>query len=479
MARGWTRPKTFDRNLIVIGAGSAGLVAALVAAKLGAKVTLAEAHAMGGDCLNTGCVPSKALIHAARLVAEARAAERMGLLGPVGPADSAAAFRHMRESIAAVAPHDSVERYAGLGVDVRIGHARIVSPWAVEIGGQTLTTRAIVVATGAEPVVPDIPGLADSGFLTSETLWRLERAPARLAILGGGPVGCELAQALARLGAAVTLVQRGQRLLPREDDVVADAVRARLEGEGVRVLTGAAVERAERGALHLADGGRVGFDSLLVAVGRRARTEGFGLEELGIGRTQAGTIAATAYLQTRHKTIYACGDCVGPEQFTHAAGQQGAYAAINALFAGLPRLRQNHRLIPAVTFTDPEVARIGLTEREAAAHGVAVAVIHRDIAETDRAIVDAARAGFVRVLTPPGRDRILGASIVAPRAGEMLTEVALAMRHGLGVKALFASLRAYPTYAEAVGAAAGQWREANAPSWALPWLARLHRWRLG
>jgi len=479
MAERWKRPRRFDRNLIVIGAGSAGLVAALVAAKLGAKVTLAEANAMGGDCLNTGCVPSKALLHAARLVAEARAAERIGLTGPVGPVDSAAAFRHVRAAIATVAPHDSVERYRSLGVDVRLGHARITSPWSVEIAGATLTTRAIVVATGAEPVVPDIPGLADSGFLTSETLWRLERAPAQLAILGGGPIGCELAQAFARLGSAVTLVERGERLLPREDFCVADLVRGRLAAEGVTVLTSAHVTDVAGGALRMADDSRVPFDTLLVAVGRRARTTGFGLEELGIGCTEAGNIAVTAYLQTRRRNIYACGDVVGPYQFTHAAGQQGFLAAANALFSGVPRLRQDHRLIPAVTFTDPEVARIGLTEQEAKAHGVPFALTQHDLAGVDRAIVDDARAGFVRVLTVPGRDRILGATIVAPRAGDMLAEIALAMRRALGMKALFSTLRAYPTYSEAVGGAAGRWREATAPAWVLPWLARFHAWRRG
>ena len=478
MAARWTRPRRYDRNLIVIGAGSAGLVAALVAAKLGAKVTLAEAHAMGGDCLNTGCVPSKALIHAAKLVASARDAERAGLLPPAGRVDSAAAFRMIADAIATVAPHDSVERFSSLGVDVRIGHARLVSPWAVRIGAETLTTRGIVIATGAEPIVPDIPGLAGSGFLTSETLWRLARAPERLAILGGGPIGCELAQAFARLGSAVILVQRGARLLPREDDAVGDLVRARLEADGVVVRTGAEVVRAGRGALHLAAGETIAADAVLVAVGRRARTTGFGLEELGIGCTEAGTIAVTAYLQTRFRHIFACGDAAGPYQFTHAAGQQGWQAAVNALFLGLPRLRQNHRLVPAVTFTDPEVARIGLTERQAAALGVPVVVTQHDLAELDRAIVDESRAGFVRLLTAPGRDKILGASIVAPRAGDMLAEVALAMRHGLGVRALFSTLRAYPTYAEAIGATAGQWRQANAPAWALPWLARFHRWRL-
>lgn len=477
MAERWTRPRRFDRNLVVIGAGAAGLMAALTAAKLGAKVTLAEANRMGGDCLNTGCVPSKALLHAAKLVAGAREAERLGMIGPAGAVDCSAVFRLVREAIAAVAPHDSVERYRALGVDVRLGHARITSPWTVAIDGAELATRAIIVATGAEPVVPGIPGLDDSGFLTSETLWRLAQAPGRLAILGGGPVGCELAQAFARLGSAVTLIEREERLLPREDTCVGDLLRARLKADGAAVLTSANVASVAGSAARLADGRSIAFDTLLVAVGRRPRVSGFGLRELGIETTAAGTIAVDARLRTRVRTVYACGDVAGPFQFTHAAGQQGWQAAVNALFGGVPRLRPDNRLIPSVIYTDPEVARIGLTERDAQANGVRYALIHQELAELDRAIVDFACAGFVRVLTVPGRDRILGATLVAPRAGEMLAEIALAMRRGLGIKALFGMVRPYPSYGEAVGAAAAAWREANAPAWALPWLGRFHRWR--
>jgi pyruvate/2-oxoglutarate dehydrogenase complex dihydrolipoamide dehydrogenase (E3) component len=472
------RPRRFDRNLIVIGAGSAGLVCALVAAKLGAKVTLAEAGRMGGDCLNTGCVPSKALIHAARLVAQARAAAAMGLLPPAGAVDSAAAFRHVRASIAAVAPHDSVERYRGLGIDVRHGHARITSPWSVDVAGTTLTTRAIVIATGAAPSVPPIPGLADSGYLTSETLWRLRAAPRRLLILGGGPIGCELALAFARLGAAVTLVESGPHLLAREDDAVRVFVQARLERDGVRVLTGQAAVSVTPGEL-VTPQHRIGFDALLVAVGRTPRVSGFGLEALGIALTERGTVAVNAYLQTRHRNIYACGDVAGPFQFTHAAGHQGWIAAVNALFGGLHPLRPEQRRMPAVTFTDPEIARVGLTEREARADGVRYELTSYALADLDRAIVDDAGEGFVRVLTAPGRDHILGATIVAPRAGEMLAEFVLAQRQGVGLKGLQGTIHAYPTYAEASAGAGGVWRAAHSPAWAIRLLARYHGWRRG
>jgi pyruvate/2-oxoglutarate dehydrogenase complex dihydrolipoamide dehydrogenase (E3) component len=473
------RPRRFDRNLVVIGAGSAGLVAALVAAKLGARVTLAEAATMGGDCLNTGCVPSKAVIHAARLVADARRAAAMGLLPPPGPVDSTAAFRHMRDAIATVAPHDSAARYRGLGVDVRHGFARITSPWTVDIDGKTLTTRAIVIATGASPTLPDIPGLAETPHLTSETLWQAQRAPARLTILGGGPIGCELAQAFARLGSSVTVIQSAPRLLAREDDEVSAALCAALERDGVRVLTGAQAVSAAPGAIRMADNSSIPHDTLLVAVGRTPRTAGFGLEELGITLTPRGTIDVDASLRTRVANIYACGDVAGPFQYTHAAGQQGWHAAVNALFGQLHRIRPDPSLMPAVTFTDPEVARVGMTRREAMARGIAHEVTHHALRELDRAIIDDAREGFVRVLTAPGRDRILGAAIVAPRAGEMLAEFVLAMRQGVGLKRLFGTIHAYPTYTEANRDAAGAWRAAHAPAWALRLLSRYHGWRLG
>jgi pyruvate/2-oxoglutarate dehydrogenase complex dihydrolipoamide dehydrogenase (E3) component len=482
MSATWKRPRRFDRNLVVIGAGTAGLVSALVAATAGAKVTLIEAREMGGDCLNTGCVPSKALIHASRLVAGARAAERMGLLGPVGSVDTSAAFRHVRASIEAVAPHDSAERYRGLGVDVRHGRARITSPWSVEVDGTSLTTRAIVIATGAEPVVPRIPGLEGTGYVTSETLWQIEQAPRRLLVLGGGPMGCEMSQAFARLGSEVTVVQNGDRLLEREDDEVSELVRRQLEQDGVRVLTGRRVLSAEGRALLVEHEGRrapVPFDTLLVAIGRKARTSGYGLEELGIKLGSKGTVETNAYLQTLHPNIYACGDVAGPWQFTHAAAHQAWHAAINALFGSLHRIRPDPSFMPAVTFTEPEVGRLGLNEREARAQTIRYEATRYDLSELDRAIVDDARDGFVKVLTAPGTDRLLGATVVAPRAGEMLAELALAMRRGIGLKKVFSLIHAYPTYSEANRDVAGAWRKERMPARLLPWLERYHGWRRG
>lgn len=478
------RRQRFDRNLVVVGAGSAGLVAALVASQLGASVTLIEAEAMGGDCLNTGCVPSKALIHAAHLVHAARQAAAMGLLAPPAAPDTRAAFAHIRAAIKTVAPHDSAERFHAMGVDVRHGHARIVSRREVAIGGEVITTRAIVVASGAAPVVPDLPGLAEVGYLTSETLWRLEEAPRRLLILGGGPIGCELAQAFARLGSTVTLVQRAARLLEREEDEASALARTVLERDGVRVLS---AHRAA--AAHLVGGERqmlvrhadgeelLAFDQVLVAAGRKPRTTGFGLAELGVAQRPDGTIATSPYLETSVPGIYACGDVTGPWQFTHAAGHQGWHAAVNALFRPFHRIRPDRAIMPAVTYIAPEIARAGATERELRAQGTPYEVTFHDLAELDRAIVDDAGEGFVKVLTPRGRDRIIGVTIAAPRAGEMLAEVVLAMQNGLGLRSLLSLVHAYPTYTEATRDAGAQWRRGHVPVWAPGLMRAFHRWR--
>ncbi len=480
----WPKPRRFDRNLVVIGAGSAGLVSAYIAATVRAKVTLIEQHQMGGDSLNTGCVPSKALIHAARLAAQARSAGAAGVHVGEIRVDFRAAMAHVQQAVETVAPHDSVERYRGMGVNVQHGHARIVSPWVVEVDGKPISTRAIVIASGAEPRVPSIPGLAESGYLTSDTLWQLRERPGRLLVLGGGPIGCELAQAFARLGSQVTQVQRHARLLEREDDEISAFVRARLSADGVTVHTGCrtvAIERdgeekvlvCEIGAQRL----RLPFDTLLVAVGRQPRTTGFGLEELGI--PAAGTVDTDAYLATLYPNIYACGDVAGPYQFTHVAAHQAWYAAVNALFGQFKRFRADYRVIPAVTFVDPEVARVGLNEREAKAKDIAYEVTRYDLDDLDRAITEDQARGFVKVLTVPGKDRILGVTIVGQHAGEMLAEFVLAMRHGLGLNKILGTIHAYPTWAEANKYAAGNWKKAHAPERVLGWLARYHAWRRG
>lgn len=483
------RPKQYDRNLVVIGAGAAGLVTSYIAAAVRAKVTLVEAHQMGGDCLNTGCVPSKALIRAAKLAHEVTRANEFGLTAAPATVDFAAVMDRVADAVRGVAPHDSVERYTALGVDVRQGHARLVDPWHVEITAadgtrEVLSTRAIVIATGAAPTVPPLPGLQDVAFLTSDTLWGLRTAPRRLAVLGGGPIGCELALALARLGCGVTLVEQAPRLLAREDDAVSALAADSLRAAGVDLRLGVAVQRAEAsaagapdGVLQLADGAAVAFDRLLVAVGRSARLQGFGLEALGIpaGRT----IETNEYLETLHPNIYACGDVAGPWQFTHAAGHQAWSAAVNALFGQFRRFRVDGRVMPAVTFLDPEIARVGLNEREAAAQGVAVEVTRYPLGDLDRAIVERETTGFIQVLTEPGCDRMLGVTIVGAHAGELLAEFTLAMQHGLGLNKILGTVHPYPSWSDAAKLTAGRWKDAHKPEGALRWLARYHAWRRG
>ena len=496
---GWQRPARFERNLVVIGAGAAGLVTSYIAAAVKAKVTLVEAGRMGGDCLNTGCVPSKALIRSARLAHQIRHADRYGLEPGEPEIDFRRLMARVRAVIRKIEPHDSVERYSALGVEVLQGRARIVDPWTVEValnegGTRRLSTPSIVIATGARPTVPDLPGLEAVGYLTSDTVWdafaALDAPPRRLLVLGGGPIGCELAQACARLGSQVVLVGRAPQLLPREDADVGAFARAALEADGVEVLTGVAALRCEQETaaggtdkfLVVADpasGGerRIAFDTLLCAVGRSARLEGFGLEALGI--PTGATVATDDFLQTRYPNILAAGDVAGPLQFTHVAAHQAWHAAVNALFGHLRRFRVDYRCVPHTTFTDPEVARVGLNETEAHARGIAFEFTRYDLAELDRAITDGADRGFVKVLTVPGKDRILGATIVGEHAGELLAEFVLAMKHGLGLNKLLGTIHAYPTFAEANKSVAGEWKRAHAPQRVLRWLERHHAWRRG
>jgi pyruvate/2-oxoglutarate dehydrogenase complex dihydrolipoamide dehydrogenase (E3) component/uncharacterized membrane protein YdjX (TVP38/TMEM64 family) len=484
--RGWRKPRSFDRNLVVIGAGSAGLVTAYIAAAVKARVTLIEKDEMGGDCLNTGCVPSKALIRSARYVDLIRRHREFGIREASSQHDFAEVMDRVHRVIATIEPHDSVERYQGLGVEVIKGEARITGPWSVEVNGRSLTTRHIVVATGARPLVPPIPGIEETGYHTSETLWSLRENPGRLLVLGGGPVGCELSQAFQRLGAQVTQVEMLTRVLNTEDPEVSGTVEARLREEGVRVLTdhkAVGFEVADRGKValleHRGETHRIPFDSLLVAVGRQARVEGFGLEEVGV-TVRDGRIETDAYLRTRVPTIHACGDCVGPYQFTHAASHQAWHAAVNSLFANpFKRFKVDYSVLPHATFTDPEVARVGLNEEEARRRGVEYQVTRYDMAEQDRAIVEGEAHGFVKVLTPPGKDRILGATVVGIHAGDLISEFSLAMKHGIGLNKILGTIHPYPTLAEANKAAAGVWKKASTSERTLDLLRRYHAWRAG
>ncbi len=487
---GWTRPRTFDRNLVVIGGGSAGLVSAYIAAAVKAKVTLVEKHKMGGDCLNTGCVPSKALIKSAKLVATMKHAADYGLKNTPVDFDFSEVMDRVQRVVREIEPHDSIERYTKLGVECLTGEAKIVSPWSVEVttasGKQTLTTRGIIIAAGARPFVPPIPGIEEAGYLTSDTLWDLRQLPKRLLVLGGGPIGCELTQCFARLGSQVTQVEMLPRLMIREDPEISDLVMQKFRAEGVNVLVNHkaqrfAIENGEK-VLYCEHGGeavRVAFDTLLCAVGRVANTTGYGLEELGIPVTKARTVEVNEFMQTKYPNILACGDVAGPYQFTHTAAHTAWYAAVNGLFSGYKKFRADFSVIPWATFTDPEVARVGINETEAKEKNIPYEVTTYGIDDLDRAIADGSAHGVVKILTVPGKDKVLGATIAGEHAGDLITEFVSAMKHGIGLNKILGTIHIYPTLAEANKYVAGNWKRNHAPKGLLAWVEKFHAWRRG
>ena len=487
------KPKSFDRNIIVIGAGAGGLVTALIGAAVKAKVTLVEAHKMGGDCLNFGCVPSKAIIKSAKLAHQMRHAQNYGLNATTPTFSFKAVMQRVHDIIAAIAPHDSVERFTGLGVDVAEGYAKIINPWTVEIAlndgtKKTLTTRSIVIAAGASPVVPPLPGIEQSGYVTSDTLWdafaKLDEVPKRLVVLGGGPIGCELAQSFARLGSQVKQVEMGPRILIREDEEVSEHALKSLQADGVDVLTNHKALRFENVSgvktlvvEHAGAEKRIEFDEVICAVGRIARLKGYGLEDLGIPTQR--TVDTNEYLETIYPNIFAAGDVAGPYQFTHTAAHQAWYAAVNALFGTFKKFKADYRIIPAATFIDPEVARVGLNEIEAKAQNIAYEVTKYGIDDLDRAIADSEAHGFIKVLTVPGKDKILGVTIVGVHAGDLLAEYVLAMKHGLGLEKILGTIHTYPTLAESNKFVAGQWKRAHQPVKLLEYVKKYHDWRRG
>ncbi len=486
----WTKPNRFDTNLIVIGAGAGGLVSAYMATALKAKVILIEKQQMGGDCLHRGCVPSKTLIRSAKLLSQIARAQALGVAKAEVEFDFAAVMERVQQVIKTIQPHDSMQRYTELGVEVIQGSAKIVSPWTVEVstteGSKTLTTRSMVIAAGARPFVPPIPGLDQLDYLTSDNLWDLRERPKRLLILGGGPIGCELAQAFKRLGSQVTLVEMASRILLREDPEVSTLLLDRFLAEGVDVRVNHiakqfSVENGENILLaeHAGQPVRIGFDKVLVAIGRTANLQGYGVEELGIALSPRQTIHSNAFQQTNYPNIFAVGDVTGPYQFTHTAAHQAGYATVNALFGQFKKFRSDHSAIPWATFTDPEVARVGLNEQDAQAQNIAYEVSSYDLADLDRAIMDNEAYGFIKVLTVPGKDRILGVTIVGEHAGDLIAEFVLAMQHGIGLHKILSTIHIYPTWAEANKYAAGVWKRNHVPKSLLAWLERLHTWRRG
>ncbi|MFT5419780.1 MAG: dihydrolipoamide dehydrogenase [Candidatus Endobugula sp.] len=482
--KSYTKPKEFDVNLIVIGAGSAGLVSSYIAAAVKAKVVLIEKHKMGGDCLNTGCVPSKALIRAAKAKHMLKHAYELGIENATGEVNLSKVFNRVNQVIKDIEPHDSIERYTKLGVKCVQGDATVVSPYGVMVNGRVITAKNIIIATGARPFVPPIPGLDQVSPLTSDNLWSIEEFPQRLLIMGAGPIGCELAQSFQRLGVEVTLVDMSARLMPREDEDVSEYILERFLHEGVRVLLNQQIVGFEKSAsgstiASLRNGSgqqTVECDRVLVAVGRKANTEGFGLESLGIEISPQGTVVVDEYLRTRFPNIYACGDVAGPYQFTHTAAHQAWYASVNALFGKLKKFRVDYKVIPWATFTDPEVARVGLSEAEAQQKGQEYDVTRYELDDLDRAITDNEARGFVKVLTVKGSDRILGCTIVGAHGGELITEFVTAMKYNLGLNKILGTIHIYPTMSEANKYVAGEWKRAHVSKMTLKLLEIFHRW---
>jgi pyruvate/2-oxoglutarate dehydrogenase complex dihydrolipoamide dehydrogenase (E3) component/uncharacterized membrane protein YdjX (TVP38/TMEM64 family) len=487
----WEKPKHFDRNIVAIGAGSAGLVTSYIAAAVKAKVTLVEKHQMGGDCLNTGCVPSKALIRSAKLLSHIKRAKEFGIKSASADFDFADVMERVQRVVSEIEPHDSVERYTALGVECLKGTAKITSPWTVDITKEdgskvTLTTKNIVIAAGARPFVPPIPGLAEINPLTSDTVWNLRVLPKRLVVLGGGPIGSELTQCFARFGSKVTQVEMLPRIIAREDSEFSDLVRRRFEEEGVDVLVNhkakqVLVENGEKILVveHEGNEKRIAFDELLCAVGRVPNTTGYGLEELGIPTTKSKTVEVNDYMETLYPNIFACGDVAGPYQFTHTASHGAWYASVNALFGRFKKFKVDYSVVPWATFTDPEVARVGINEQEAIEKKIPHDVFTYGIDDLDRAIADSEAHGYVKVITAKGTDKILGATIAGEHAGDILIEFITAMKYGLGLNKIMGTIHSYPTMGEANKYAAGLWKRSTATKGKLGFAEAFHDWTRG
>ncbi|MBT3984152.1 MAG: dihydrolipoyl dehydrogenase [Bacteriovoracaceae bacterium] len=476
------KPEVFDYNIVAIGGGAAGLVTSYIGAAVKARVALIEKDKMGGDCLNTGCVPSKAIIKSAKILHMAKKANELGLTSTEIEFDFKNVMNRVQKVIEKIEPHDSVERYSSLGVECFSGEAKIISPWEVEVNGQIIKTKNIVVATGASPFVPPIPGIEKADVLTSENLWKLEELPKRLIVLGGGPIGLEMAQTFNRLGSSVSVVEMAPLLLAREDEEVSEFVKNKLEKEGVNILTTHKAIKFKGNRLTCSSAiGEViiEFDKVLVAVGRKANTKGFGLEELGVELRRNGTIEANEYLQTNYPNIYACGDVTGPYQLTHVAAHQAWYTSVNALFGAVKKFKVDYQTIPWCTYLDPEVATVGVNERAAKEQGLSYEVTKYGIDDLDRAICEGEAAGFVKVITKTGSDRILGATIVGYNAGELLSEFTFAMKHGLGLNKILGTIHPYPTMSEANKYLAGVYKQNRKPEKLLRFIEKFHSYVRG
>jgi dihydrolipoamide dehydrogenase len=480
------RPSTFDYNIIVIGGGAAGLVTSYIGSSLKAKVLLIEEAKMGGDCLNTGCVPSKSLIHTADFLHKIRLHKQYGIATATSDFSFSEVMERVISSVNKIEPHDSIERYTKLGVNCIIGRAKILDPFRVAVNGETFTTRNIVIATGAKPIIPRIPGISRILHYTSDTIWTLREQPKHLLVVGGGPIGCELGQAFRRLGTTVTIAERDSRLLSKEEPEASTLIGAQLSAEDVRIMLNHEVieiteaEDSIQAVLHGPnEKTAITCDAILFAIGRKANTEGLGLQELGVALRQDGTIQTDEYLRTKYPNILACGDVTGPYQLTHVSAHQAWYSSINALFQPFKKYVTDYRVIPRVTFTDPQIAQVGVTSSEAKEQLPAFDTYSFPLNELDRAIIDNETNGFIQVLTKQDTDHILGVTIVGAHAGEYLSEFTLAMKHNIGLKKILETIHPYPTFSEANKYVAGAWRQSTKPAKVIYWLQRFHAWRRG
>ncbi|MGH1467421.1 MAG: dihydrolipoyl dehydrogenase family protein [Bdellovibrionales bacterium] len=485
MSKKYKKPKSFDYNQVAIGAGAAGLVTTYISAAVGAKSALIDRHKMGGDCLNTGCVPSKAIIKSAKINHQIKNAKKYGINVKDTEVDFKAVMTRIHSVIKDIEPHDSVERYTKLGVECISGEAKILSPWEIEVNGKILTTKNITIATGARPFVPPIPGIKNINLATSDSLWEITELPKRLLVVGGGPIGSELAQAFSRLGSAVTQVERNDRIMAREDESISELIQSSFKEEGINLLLKSNLVKFEKSndeniAFIESEGEtkEISFDLCIMAIGRKANTTGFGLEELGVELNPSGTVKVDPYLRTtKYKNIYACGDVAGPFQFTHTAAHQAWYVAVNSLFKPFYKKKANYDVVPRVTFTDPEVASVGLSEVEAKNSNTKYLKTIYPLDDLDRAIAESETKGFVQVLTKPGTDKILGATIVGSHAGDMLLEFTSAMKNGFGLNGIMGTIHPYPTLGEGNKYVAGFWKNKTKPEKIIAWLKKFHAFR--
>ncbi|ATH06789.1 pyridine nucleotide-disulfide oxidoreductase [Halobacteriovorax marinus] len=473
------KPKKYDYNMVAIGGGAAGLVTSYIGAAVKAKVALIEREKMGGDCLNTGCVPSKALIKSAKAIYQAKNAHKYGIESVEVKYDFKTIMNRVHSVIKKIEPHDSVQRYSDLGVDCISGNATILSPWEIQIGERVITTKNITIATGARPFIPAIKGIDQVDYLSSDNIWKLEELPKNFTVIGGGPIGVELAQSFQRLGSKVSLVEMSDRILAKEDEDVSELILNQLKEEGIQVYLNSTAKEFKGHTLIIEKDKQdisIEFDKVLLAIGRTPNTQGLNLEELGVSLRKNGTIETNEFLESSLPNIYACGDVAGPYQLTHTASHQAWYCAVNGLFGALKKFKVDYSSISWTTYSDPEVATVGKNESACKIEGIQYDVSKFELSELDRAIADSEELGFVKVLTKPGSDKIIGATIVSSHASDLIIEFTSAMKNGFGLNKILSTMHVYPSLGEANKYLAGVWKKKNQPHKLLALVSKYHSW---